>query len=246
MVLCGIRIAEAGVRFPPGPPNNMTNSWDSVAEEFNTYKPAIWWGAVDNIATVWPIFLDYIKNNSTTSKRALEFGCGTGMFCLELKKLGYEVTGIDISPEMIKIGKKNLDSSIKLLVGGPEIALEQTNQYGKFDLVSSIMVLQFIEDVNLKLLANSIKQNGHIIFTNHSPLMLEARGVEDHFFVGPNKVPVRIYKRTAEDYDKIFLNLGFKKTLETSAQSSPEVMEKYAIDRPLDIRKYLILAYQKI
>lgn len=42
------------------------------------------------------IFAEHVKG-----KRALDFGCGTGRSTRFLKRLGFEVTGIDIAPPMI-------------------------------------------------------------------------------------------------------------------------------------------------
>lgn len=41
-------------------------------------------------------------------KEVLEVGCGTGNLTKELKKLGYEVVGVDISEDMIRVAKKKL------------------------------------------------------------------------------------------------------------------------------------------
>ena len=39
-------------------------------------------------------------------KRILDFGCATGGYCLELRKLGFECVGVDISEEYIKIAQQ--------------------------------------------------------------------------------------------------------------------------------------------
>ncbi len=40
-------------------------------------------------------------------KRILDFGCATGDYCLELKRLGFECVGVDINEEYIKISREN-------------------------------------------------------------------------------------------------------------------------------------------
>ncbi len=40
-------------------------------------------------------------------KRLLNFGCGTGRHDIELSQLGYQCTGVDMSPLMVEIAKKN-------------------------------------------------------------------------------------------------------------------------------------------
>jgi len=43
-------------------------------------------------------------------KTILDLGCGTGNHAIPLAKRGYEVTGIDISPDMLKIAKKKVSN----------------------------------------------------------------------------------------------------------------------------------------
>lgn len=46
--------------------------------------------------------------NKLTPGSALDAACGTGRYSLILKGLGYQVTGIDFSPEMLKVAKKKM------------------------------------------------------------------------------------------------------------------------------------------
>ncbi len=50
-------------------------------------------------------FLESIfdKHSKTKIRTILDLGCGTGMHDMQLVSQGYEVTGLDLSPEMIKI-----------------------------------------------------------------------------------------------------------------------------------------------
>lgn len=222
--------------------------WDEVADKFNTYKDELYYGAADNIEIVWPVVIDFIKNNIPIPKegRAMDFGCGTGMFCKELQSLGYKSSGIDVSSEMIKIGQEHLDKNIKLYVGDTEFAKKLAENEGKFDLVTSIMVLQFIEDQKIKDFAEILNNNGYLIIVNHNPLHLEDRGFKDTFTLGHTDTTVPLYPRTTENYDAIFTPLGFKRVLETFATESPEFLNKYNIIRNSPHPKYMILAYQLI
>lgn len=47
-------------------------------------------------------------------KKVINYGCGTGRHDIELSKLGYKCTGIDISSLMIEIAQKNMDDTDKL------------------------------------------------------------------------------------------------------------------------------------
>ena len=41
--------------------------------------------------------------------RILDIGCGPGFFTINLSKLGHDVTGIDISSEMVTVAKENAE-----------------------------------------------------------------------------------------------------------------------------------------
>lgn len=61
-------------------------------------------------------FIDrIIKRNALSSKTILNLGCGTGKHDFLLSKLGYEVTGVDLSDEMLKIANvsRTNDQTIK-------------------------------------------------------------------------------------------------------------------------------------
>lgn len=47
------------------------------------------------------IFEDHVRG-----RRALDFGCGAGRSTRFLKQLGYSVTGVDISPEMLRLARQ--------------------------------------------------------------------------------------------------------------------------------------------
>lgn len=51
---------------------------------------------------------DLIKLIETkTPSKLLDCGCGSGLISKELKELGYDVTGVDLSKEMLELFKKN-------------------------------------------------------------------------------------------------------------------------------------------
>ena len=46
-----------------------------------------------------------IKKISPHAKTILDLGCGTGRHALKLAEMGYRVTGIDLSGEMLSVAK---------------------------------------------------------------------------------------------------------------------------------------------
>ncbi|GAV23990.1 class I SAM-dependent methyltransferase [Carboxydothermus pertinax] len=52
------------------------------------------------------IVVDRLERLFTLGKKLLDAGCGTGNYALSLAEKGFEITGIDINPEFIKLAKK--------------------------------------------------------------------------------------------------------------------------------------------
>jgi len=74
-------------------------NWRSVTYGSDTDKAA-------GIADDWVSILDELTPEPR-GKRALDVGTGTGDFAVYLARIGFEVTGIDISEEMIRRTRKN-------------------------------------------------------------------------------------------------------------------------------------------
>ena len=48
-------------------------------------------------------------NSDMTTELVLDLGCGTGRMTLELARRGYDMTGVDLSPEMLDIARENAE-----------------------------------------------------------------------------------------------------------------------------------------
>lgn len=48
------------------------------------------------------------RRSKTKGEKLCEFGCGTGNICLVLSRLGFEVTGVDSSGEMLRVAKEKV------------------------------------------------------------------------------------------------------------------------------------------
>ena len=61
--------------------------------------------------TKWADFIEKILNKECKSRPdlILDLGCGTGKMTLELAKRGYDMTGIDYSPEMLDIARSEAE-----------------------------------------------------------------------------------------------------------------------------------------
>lgn len=110
---------------------------------------------------------DLIKKYGNHIFKVLDFGCGTGKHDIELKKLGYYCTGIDLSPEMIEIANHDLEKEdINFLVD--DIRKFKTKE--TYDSVISLFHVMSYQNKNEDVLSTfisareAVKKGGLFIF----------------------------------------------------------------------------------
>ena len=121
---------------------NTDTSWGNVAlwydemleEKENTYQK--------NVILPNVLRLADIKKGETV----LDLACGTGFFAREFFKKGARVIGVDISPELIEIARKNSPKEISYFVS-PADSLGQVKD-GSIDKVVIILAIQNIENIS--------------------------------------------------------------------------------------------------
>lgn len=110
-----------------------------------------------------------LKKYGENISMILNFGCGTGRHDLELTKLGYQCTGIDQSPLMIDIAKKNAEeenAEISLLVSD----IRELEPSKKYDAVISLFHVMSYQTKNEDILAafrsarNALTSGGLLLF----------------------------------------------------------------------------------
>jgi len=153
--------------------NNTINKkeiekFSKIAEE--------WWdpeGKFKPLHKFNPIRISYIKNNIIQSfklknknkplekVKILDIGCGGGLLCEPMSRLGANVVGIDASDKNIKVAKlhakkNNLD--IEYLCATPETFKTDI----KFDVILNMEIVEHVENVDFFLKSSSelLKKNG--------------------------------------------------------------------------------------
>ena len=137
-----------------------------------------WWdpdGKFKPLHKFNPVRLRYIKNtlmkrnkilNNKPLKniRILDIGCGGGLLCEPLTKLGAKVIGIDASEKNIKIAKAHAKKS-KLKINYYCATPENFNLKSKFDVVLNMEIVEHVTNVDLFLNKSSkfLKKNGIMI-----------------------------------------------------------------------------------
>ncbi|HLP73194.1 MAG TPA: class I SAM-dependent methyltransferase [Bacteroidales bacterium] len=115
--------------------------------------------------------LPEIISSHVQGKKAIDFGCGTGRSARFLKQLGFEVTGTDISPDMLRIARQLDPQGDYRQVTDGNYSHLGNNQ---FDLVLSIFTFDNIPGwdnrVNiLQGLRGLLKPSGKIICLDSTP-----------------------------------------------------------------------------
>jgi ubiquinone/menaquinone biosynthesis C-methylase UbiE len=104
-----------------------------------------------------------IEAENKTKGSILEIGCGNGRDSIHFGKQGHYVIGIDISPDAIKIAKKNNKlETVNFEVGDAEKLRFDT---GSFDAVYSLSVLHATKlEKSVSEVARVLKQKGLALF----------------------------------------------------------------------------------
>jgi len=115
-----------------------------------------------------------IVNSLIDNKKTLDLGCGEGIFCFELKKRGFDITGIDISKEALIHAKENfkkLSLDVNVINGSAENIPTKKNS---FEQVICLDVLEHVKEPNkvLKEINEALIKEGTFILTVPNELYL--------------------------------------------------------------------------
>jgi len=106
---------------------------------------------------------DKLLTNYDGGKQLLEIGCGTGHWSRFFSEKGFEVTGIDISEEMIKTAnRKNIPRCHLQVADGQSLSFFDNS----FDIAAAITTLEFSENPEriISEMARCVKPKGKLLF----------------------------------------------------------------------------------
>ncbi len=171
------------------------------------------------------LFKKYGKN----IKNVISFGCGTGKHDFELNKLGYSMTGIDMSSNMISIAQESAsDKGIEELFSVADIREYEPSQ--KYDAVVSLFHVMSYQTTNEDLLdafksaRKCLDKDGLFIFDAwYGPgVLTDLPGVREKKVIKQGCEILRIAKPVMHDkenvvdvnYEIIVMNNGSYHTIE--------------------------------
>ena len=142
----------------------------SEFEHFNKFANE-WWsdsGKFKILHKIKPIRINYILNHLSSKNikklNILDLGCGGGLVCEPLARLGANVTGIDFVENNIKAAKLHAIQN-KLNINYYTQDLKNLSLHQKYDLIILFEVLEHIDNWNtiLSKIKKNLKKNGRII-----------------------------------------------------------------------------------
>jgi len=173
---------------------------------------AEWWdprGSSAMLHKLNPVRLGYIREviNSQfgaeetdlkplAGKRVLDVGCGAGLLCEPLTRLGGQVTGIDAAEENIAVARTHARGS-GLDIEYRHSAIEDLGE-GGFDLVTSLEVVEHVNDPAAFVagLAGAMADNGVMILSTPNRTNLSKMAMI-HLGEGLGQIPAGTH-----DWDK--------------------------------------------
>ena len=86
------------------------------------------------------------SNKTLKKKKILDVGCGGGIFCEPLARLGADVTGIDTNKKAIQSANHHAKSQ-NLKIKYINSNLASMNNKNKFDIITCMEVLEHVDDI---------------------------------------------------------------------------------------------------
>ncbi len=166
-----------------------------------------------------PRLLEVIGNVSGLT--VLDAGCGEGYLGRILARRGANVTGIDISPRLIRVARsRDAEGRIDYRVADLSQPLSDYKQH--FDLIASHFVLNDVYDYQgfLATLSSVVKDEGRLVLSMNNPYSYVVRNHLKNYFDSGRAfsyrgltlegIKVHFYQRTLEEYLDAALAAGFQ------------------------------------
>ena len=136
-----------------------------IATDHSETEEDFWNSGIDECNDILGIsterYQKIIENKDTSSMNVLEIGCGIGRILIPMRKIFGNVTGIDISSEMVLLGQKYVSDIPNCSIvenNGTDLAEFSDNS---FDFCYSFIVFQHIPEK--KIVENYIKEVSRIL-----------------------------------------------------------------------------------
>ena len=233
------------------------NQWNELTDIFGCTwnEETIPETAADNICIAWPSIINGIEQSLSNKEDivALDYGCGGGLFCRQLHSMGFQVTGYDQSEALIKSAQFNVPAGVTITNDTNVIESGQ-----KYDLVTAIMVLQFIDNIEevIATIAKTLNKDGLIIYAVFNPAFVHDNMGDNQLFIPSSRhdiaymelkpgIQIPFYIRSDMEYRRLFNQLGMEEIYRDLPPFTADFIEQYGVPFSTLHSEFLIQAFRK-
>jgi len=210
--------------------------------------------AYDRLAAVWSATTDDGPFNGLLERPALrslvpaglagtmvlDAGCGSGAQAEWLLDQGAEVTGVDLSPRMIKEAARRCPGRGRFLVA--DLAEPLPVEPRSLDGITCSLALHYLRDweVPLRSFASALRPGGWAVISLEHPFnpglpgqrggYFDTEMVGDAWRKGDVEVYQRFWRRPLAAVADAFADAGFVIERVAEPQPSPEALERYPVE----------------
>ena len=186
-------------------------------------------------------YIKFIKSFTSKDKKILDVACGYGRLTIPLFKLGYDIQGIDISPNLIDEAKKQSEKNnlkIKFKIGDMQELPYKDNSFDviiciwssfchmltQIDQIKAIKEMFRILDYGgliiidlpyFKKPTKQIKKYGNFIENSQNLFRKKIRNLEDTLFLQTKETILDLFEKITKikNYNLKFKNIAGKRRL---------------------------------
>lgn len=161
-------------------------------------------------------YVNWVKTNAPNEQypRLLDIGCGTGTLSLFFHQEGYEVSGIDLSEDMLAVAYERLQTqgaTIPLFT----MSMDELEGFSNLDVVTipidsiNYVVNQDAVIETLKRIYSSLRQGGQLFFDVHSLFKMDHIFMESPFTYDDGEITYLWYTEPGEFEHSIYHQMTF-------------------------------------
>jgi ubiquinone/menaquinone biosynthesis C-methylase UbiE len=137
--------------------------WDAIAEDYEEHAAVSSYNALYDRPAVLELL------GPVRGQRLLDVGCGPGLYAEELVRRGAQVTGLDQSPEMVRLASQRVPAG-EFRVHDLVEPLSWIGD-GSFDLAVMALVVHHLDDrtAALREVRRVLRPGGSLVLSTHHP-----------------------------------------------------------------------------
>ena len=231
---------------------DMAKTYDEQARHFAKFAPS----SFTFVQVERPAYERHVRMHCWPPTKALDIGSGAGRMASYLTSRGVKpenITGIEISPNLVEIARQEVPGAT-FICGDARDGIPYPDN--TFDLVTSHMVLEFLDDEGLKKVLSEVHRilKPHAFFcaiTTHPNKMTKSDGVDKRGWFdtsapwGKDDI-IQNWYRTKEDFGIAVAESGLQLRVIEDLRTPPEAEkadpERYAHYSALDPIRLLLKA----